>query len=231
MLLFYLKVRRPSTLAKLSKQAGFPWSRLEHRTRSELSNRLARFGCIQPWYLQYTAQKWSYKRKNDAKCTKDWHLPAHDLTFPPILPRNQRCYGLIGQHLAPAHFGNLDAFKAGIHLTKAINLEPEAHEAPRVWQQRKWCEAHFLGPGSQHCKVVSDSFALRQLHGSKASKTAASASRAPLRGAIILGAIVASERHDVQKNEPQQCAEKFMYRRHATALRMQIRADFLSHLV
>ena len=44
---------RPSTLAKLSKQAGFPRSRLEHTTRLELSNRLARFGCIQPWYLQY----------------------------------------------------------------------------------------------------------------------------------------------------------------------------------
>ena len=71
------------------------------------------------------------KAQNDAKCTKDWYLTVHDpLTFPPILPRNQRCYGLIGQHLAPAHFGNLDAFKAGIHLTKAVNLEPEA---PRVW--------------------------------------------------------------------------------------------------
>ena len=137
---------------------------------------------------------------------KNWHLPAHDLTFPPILPRNQRCYGLIGQHLAPAHFGNLDAFKAGIHLTKAVHLEPEGHEAPRVWQERKWCEAHFLGPGCQHLqKHCVKSFALRQLHGSKASKTA-SASRAPLRGAIILGAIVASERHDVQKNEPQRCA-------------------------
>jgi len=90
------------------------------------------------------------KAQNVQKCTKDWHLPAHDLTFPPILPRNQRCYGLIGQHLAPAHFGNLDAFKAGIHLTKAVHLEPEAHEAPRVWQERKWCEAHFLGPGCQH---------------------------------------------------------------------------------
>ena len=146
------------------------------------------------------------KAQNVQKCTKDWHLPAHDLTFPPILPRNQRCYGLIGQHLAPAHFGNLDAFKAGIHLTKAVHLEPEAHEAPRVatkevvWGTFSRPRLPALQGGENH------SFALRQLHGSKASKTAASASRAPLRGAIILGAIVASERHDVQKNEPQRCA-------------------------
>ena len=85
---------RPSTLAKLSKQAGFPRSRLEHTTRLELSNRLARFGCIQPWYLQYA--KMIKQAKNDAKSTRNWHLTAHDPpTFPPILPRNQRCFGLI----------------------------------------------------------------------------------------------------------------------------------------